>query len=113
MKAQKRIFIGTVILLFCFVFNFAKGQESESISSAVDSLYFESPALFTCNLQFPIDYNLHNPIPVVIGLHGGGGSFETFRNIWNHFESPSFILATPQAQYKWLMGDEIGYDWSA
>jgi predicted esterase len=34
-------------------------------------------------------------------------------NIWKFFENPQFIMATPQAPYKWLMEDKIGYDWSA
>ncbi len=78
-----------------------------------DSLYFESPALFACNLQFPDNYYPDDPFTLVIALHGGGGSYESFRNIWKHFENPQFIMATPQAPYKWLMGDKIGYDWSA
>lgn len=106
MKATNRILIGTLILLFGVNCNTVYGQES-------DSLYFESPVIFSCNIQFPNDYDFEKALPLVISLHGGGSSYNSFKNIWNRFESPQFIMATPQAPYKWLMGDKIGYDWAA
>lgn len=112
MKTLKNILIGTLILFFCNASNLVYGQESESTRLNSDSLYFESPALFECNIQIPENYNPDKPYPLVISLHGGGSSYETFKNIWRHFENPQFIMATPQAPYKWLIGDKIGYDWS-
>ncbi len=113
MKALKNILIGTLILIFCSNTHFVQGQEFELTTIKSDSLYIESPTLFNCKIQFPDNYNLEKSFPLVISLHGGGGSYETFKNIWRHFENPQFIMATPQAPYKWLMGDKIGYDWSA
>lgn len=113
MKALKIILSGILILLFCCNTHFVQGQESELTTIKSDSLYFESPALFECNLQIPNNYNSEKPSVLVIGLHGGGGSYETFKKIWGYFENPQFILATPQAPYKWLFGDKIGYDWAA
>jgi phospholipase/carboxylesterase len=89
------------------------GQQTESIVVKVDTFYFEGPALFVCNVQFPDGYTTESAFPLVIGLHGGGSSYESFKTIWKYFENPQFILATPQAPYKWLMGEELGYDWSA
>ena len=111
MKAKNRILTGTLILLFCVNLNTVNGQESGTLKS--DSLYFESPALFSCNIQFPNDYDSEKALPLLISLHGGGSSYNSFKNLWNRFESPQFIMATPQAPYKWLMGDKIGYDWAA
>jgi len=112
MKFLWEIIIG-VLILICSPAHFVLGQSSELAPVKSDSLYFESPALFNCYVQFPANYNLENSSPLVISLHGGGGSYKTFKNIWRHFENPQFILATPQAPYKWLMGNKIGYDWSA
>ncbi|MCK5279155.1 MAG: alpha/beta hydrolase [Cyclobacteriaceae bacterium] len=111
MKAKNRILTGTLILLFCVNLNTVNGQESGTLKS--DSLYFESPALFSCNIQFPNDYDSEKALPLLISLHGGGSSYNSFKNLWNRFESPQFIMATPQAPYKWLMEDKIGYDWAA
>jgi poly(3-hydroxybutyrate) depolymerase len=113
METFRIILTRSLILLLFINSNFVQGQGSESVQLKSDSIYFESPALFQCNIQFPDDYNSDNPIPLVISLHGGGGSYDTFKNIWMHFDNPQFILATPQAPYKWLMGDKIGYEWAA
>jgi phospholipase/carboxylesterase len=114
MKLHINIF---VVFSICFCTNVTYAQiqpkKIDLISEGSDSLYFDSPALFHCNIQLPDNYSLERSFPLVISLHGGGGSYETFRSIWKHFESPQFIMATPQAPYKWLMGDKIGYDWSA
>lgn len=104
--------MGILTLLFCIALNLVNGQKSELAKINLDSLYFESPALFGCNIQLPENYDQDKSYSLVISLHGGGSSYETFKNIWRHFENPQFIMATPQAPYKWLMGDKIGYDWS-
>ncbi|NQU54542.1 MAG: hypothetical protein HQ522_18625 [Bacteroidetes bacterium] len=112
MKTLRNILIGTLTLFFCIAANGVYGQNAELNELNSDSLYFEGPALFECNIQMPDNYNPDKSYPLVISLHGGGSSFETFKNIWRHFENPRFIMATPEAPYKWLMGDKIGYDWS-
>jgi phospholipase/carboxylesterase len=106
MGAFRYILIQTIICLLFANSIIVRGQES-------DSIYFESSALSKCILQFPKDYNPDNFFPLVISLHGGGSSYKDFKDIRKHFENPEFIIATPQAPYKWLMGDKIAYDWSA
>jgi predicted esterase len=112
MKYLQIILVSTIILIWPAAY-LVQGQYTKLDSVKLDSFYFESPALFECKVQFPDGYNLKKSFPLIISLHGGGGSYETFKNIWRHFENPQFILATPQAPYKWLMGTKIGYDWSA
>jgi phospholipase/carboxylesterase len=113
MEALRNILTGILVLLFCCNTHFVHGQGTELTTIKSDSFYFESPALFDCNIRLPDNYNSEKPSVLVISLHGGGGSYVTFKKIWRHFENPHFILATPQAPYKWLMGDKIGYDWAA
>jgi phospholipase/carboxylesterase len=113
MKALHNILTGILILLFCCNTHSVQGQESGLTKIKSDSLYFESPALFECFIHFPDNYDSQRSSILVIGLHGGGGSYDTFKNIWRYFDNPQFIFATPQAPYKWLMGDKIGYDWAA
>jgi len=112
MKTQRDIISGLLILLFCTVSSFAQENNPESIPLQSDSIFFVSPTLLKCDLQFPKDYKIDNSFPLLICLHGGGGSYKTFKNVWNHFENPRFIMAAPQAPYKWLMGDKIAYDWA-
>ncbi len=107
MKSLQKILIA-IIVLICPTAYLVQGQDTKLVSVKSDSFYFESPALFECKVQFPDGYNLKRSFPLIISLHGGGGSYETFKNIWRHFDNPQFIMATPQAPYKWLMGTKIG-----
>ena len=112
MNTIQNVLIGALILI-CSTTFIVRGQSTVLDSAKSDSIYFESPALFECKVQFPKGYSPEESFPLIICLHGGGGSYMTFKNIWRHFENPQFIMATPQAPYKWLMEDKIGYDWSA
>lgn len=89
------------------------GQVSNLPESNTNSIRIINQAIFNCEVQTPVNYSPNKGYPVLIALHGGGGSYETFKDIWNHFADPQFILATPQAPYKWLLGDQIAYDWAA
>ena len=66
MRATKRILTAALILFFCVNFNTVIGQESDSGTLKSDSLYFESPALFSCNIQFPNDYDSEKALPLLI-----------------------------------------------
>ena len=110
MKSIQKVLVG---ILICSTPHYVFSQSTKLTSAKSDSIYFESPALFECKVRIPTSYSLEESFPLIISLHGGGGSYETFMNIWRHFENPQFIMATPQAPYKWLMGTKIGYDWSA
>ncbi len=112
MITMRKILLG-ILIIICSASYFVQGQSSNLVSETTDSLYFESSALFECKVQFPESYNSEKSIPLLICLHGGGGSYETFQNIWNHFVDPHFIMGTPQAPYSWLMGEKMGYDWAA
>ena len=112
MKSLLKILLGT-LALFCCTTHTVLGQNTKLATIKTDSLNFESPALFECFIQFPDNYSSENSFPLVISLHGGGGTYETFRDIWKYFENPQFVMATPQAPYKWLMGENLGYDWAA
>ncbi len=101
------------ILLFIIRPLLIDGQVSNLPESHTNSIRIINQAIYNCKVQFPDNYNPNNGYPVLIALHGGGGSYETFMDIWTHFADPQLILATPQAPYKWLLGDQMGYDWAA
>ena len=97
------VFFGLIFFGFCS-FQLVLGQES---------VFVESVSLLECKVQLPDDYNFDTSVPLLIGLHGGGGSYESFKDIGKHFDSPQFIFAVPEAPYEWMMEGKIGYDWSA
>lgn len=98
--------------LFCLLPHSVCGQDGIPIRDTLP-LRIINQAIFECDIQLPADYSRDKGYPLLVALHGGGGSFKNFRGIWDHFVDPQFIMATPQAPYKWLLHGEIGYDWSA
>ncbi|MEE9190681.1 MAG: hypothetical protein V3U16_07920, partial [Candidatus Neomarinimicrobiota bacterium] len=110
MRDQKSYLFYLIIVITCFliVIDGAKGQETHD-----EILYFNSSALFECKVKLPAIYDSERAYPLVLGLHGGGNSLDEFIDIWKYFENPEFLFAVPQAPYKWLMEEKIGYDWSA
>ena len=57
-------------------------------------------------------------MPVVIGLHGLGGSPDNFIRIWDRIENPNFIFVVPQAPYpigdnafSWYRGEHGTEEW--
>lgn len=103
-------------------------RESEVFSSAVDSLeaiammredrlgeeiifYAEGP--FRCRVKLPEGYDGSRPVPLLLGLHGLGGSPDTFIGLWEVVEGYGCILAVPQAPSPFPVGGRIGYSWYA
>jgi predicted esterase len=71
----------------------------------------EAPALFKCHVQVPADYDSIKTYPLLVGLHGLGSSPERFIGLWQRFEDPQFICASPQAPYPYPTGGDLGYTW--
>jgi len=101
------------ILLFTISPVLINGQLKDVPLRDTNSIRIINQAIFNCEIQLPENYSVKENYPMLIALHGGGGSYESFSEIWAHFENPHFILATPEAPYRWLLNDRIGYDWSA
>ena len=50
--------------------------------------------------------------PLVVGLHGKGGSAASFAPVWEAFEQPGPLLAVPEAPYPLLLpGGRLGWSW--
>lgn len=77
-----------------------------------EPFYFEASSLFKSHVILPTNYDSTKTYPLVIGLHGGGGSADDFKSLWQNLEHQDFIYVAPQAPYAWLMGSSLGYDWS-
>lgn len=65
-----------------------------------------------CILRFPSDWDPKEKIPLVIGLHGGGGSPDIFISIWDEVKERNFIFCALEAPYS--LDDDQGnsYEWA-
>lgn len=84
-------------------------QTSESQQDSVESFYFESSALFKGFVRLPENYDSEKSYPLIVGLHGGGSSLDSFIEVMTDV---NFIYVVPQAPYTWLIDGELGYDWA-
>lgn len=48
---------------------------------------------------FSPDVSADKPLPLVVALHGRGGSVDDFAAVWEDFQRPAFRMAIPEAPY--------------
>ncbi|MCK4671070.1 MAG: hypothetical protein KAT47_00915 [Candidatus Aegiribacteria sp.] len=84
----------------------------EEQQAAIGSIrYVESTVLLNCYVQIPEDYDQETACPLLVGLHGYGSSANMFIQLWERFDNPDFIYASPQAPYPFSTGKDVGYSW--
>lgn len=84
----------------------------EEQQAALGSIrHVESTVLLNCFVQIPEDYDEETARPLIVGLHGYGSSPDAFIQLWERFDNPDFIYASPQAPYPFSMGNRLGYSW--
>lgn len=99
---------------------------SEPFSSLVDSLseaaeteaalrgetvVFRMTGPFECRVNTPEGYDGTEPVPLLLGLHGVGGTPEGFMRLWNVARGFRCIMAVPQAPSPFDTGGGMGYSW--
>ncbi len=110
--AMKNVLLAALILFILGNTHFAQAQESAANSEAESTtFYFKSEAIFKCNVKLPENYNPDNAHTLVIGLHGGGSTPDSFIKVWDEVKDVNFIYATPQGPYS-IVFDKLGNEWS-
>ena len=112
MTKSKNLFFFFLVFSFTSSIYAQKSQIDSTRNNKTNPIYFESSALFKCNIKLPVNYDPQNKYILVIGLHGGGSSLERFITIWDSLNITDFIYAVPQAPYPWLVDKKLGYDWA-
>lgn len=84
------------------------GVMEEALGGTV-TFYADAP--FACRVKLPDGYDGSEPVPLVVGIHGYGGSPEQFIGLWRIIGDYGCIFACPQGPVPFLVGDRIGYSW--
>ena len=110
--AVKNILLAGLVLFFLSNPHLIHGQET-AVNPEDESatFYFKSASLFKCIVKLPENYNPDKAHTLVIGLHGGGGTPESFNKVWDDVKNVNFIYATPQGPYS-IVFDKLGNEWS-
>ncbi|NQV49674.1 MAG: hypothetical protein HQ507_04225 [Candidatus Marinimicrobia bacterium] len=65
--------------------------------------YVAAPSLFPYRIRFPKGYDASKSYPLLIGMHGAGGSAEGFITHYDKLDNPQVIYVTPEGQYPFTM----------
>ena len=96
-----------VLVLFLVAAPGAASQES----TAPESVRIEASVLLEAVVHLPPDFDDDRTYPLVVALHGFGGSTATFDFLVETFVSRGVILAALQAPYDFVQEGRLGYDW--
>ena len=77
------------------------------------TLQIVAPALYPCLVQYPNSGRPSEPVPLVVGLHGYGGSPTGFLRLFQRYQDRPFIYATLQAPYPMNTENNEGFSWSS
>jgi phospholipase/carboxylesterase len=75
-------------------------------------LYIEGNTLHKSLIDMPGDAKSGDKLPLVVGLHGGGGNPGKLINLWETVPGRKFIFAVPQAPYPLVDDGELMFDWA-
>lgn len=102
-----------VLLIMPFLF-FADNISAQEVSTGdstynlkkTEIRYFEVLKLEKCRLFFPDDFDSGKEYPLIIGLHGNGGSSKSFSSLWPVLKKHNVIYAVPESPYYYF--DRLG-----
>ncbi|MFH1676496.1 MAG: hypothetical protein ABIC40_05670, partial [bacterium] len=84
-------------------------EKQATMGSVIDC---EASAYFECRVKLPENFDPETGHTLIFGLHGYGASPDNFIKLWDRFNTPDFIYASPRAPYPFNVGGEIGYSWN-
>ncbi len=83
-------------LLFCLL---CLAGPADRAPAAARVHHIPATKLMDCAVYLPEDFDPARPYPLVIGLHGYGGSPHNMAGLWDYYPEHPFILALPEAPY--------------
>ena len=86
----------------------AKAEWQKALGAVIE---VRVPTYLPCRVRVPDGYDPAKCYPLLIGLHGFGGSSENFMSLWDEFGRNDFIYAAPEAPYPTRLGGRFGYNW--
>ncbi len=65
-----------------------------------ENIYVKGEKLMKCRVLLPDNYQSDKAYPLVIGMHGFGGTAEEFTRLWSGLTNRSFIFVIPEGPYE-------------
>ena len=89
-------------------------QALTAVKPVVNTHYYQISHLMKCQVYLPVNYDPGKAYPLLIGLHGSGGSPQNFDSRWEKHSKAQYILAAPEGPYVLppeQRRDIPGYSW--
>ncbi len=75
-----------------------------------ENIYVKAEKLMKCRLFLPENYDASKSYPLLIGMHGFGGSTEGYTQLWSLLKTHSFIFVIPEGPYSAYPNSYIQYN---
>lgn len=75
-------------------------------------IHVRAPVLLESPLRVPEGLDPRAPVPLVIGLHGGGSSAANFAALWDGVSGAGFVYLALRAPYAISDSEEPAFDWA-
>jgi phospholipase/carboxylesterase len=85
-----------------------------AVKPVVNTHYYQIPHVMKCLVHLPADYDPGKAYPLLIALHGSGGSPQNFDGLWEKHSKAQCLLAAPEGPYVLppeQRRDIPGYSW--
>ena len=106
---MKTIF--SVLILLLSVSLTVKSQKLTFAEGSDSTLINKTLKVQKIILRFPESYDATKYYPLLVALHGNGGTAASLAQIFSSHKNNEVILAFPEGQYPKLIKDFIGYSW--
>jgi predicted esterase len=85
-----------LILLLAFLL---PAPAPAAVKPVVNTHYYQISHMMKCLVHLPAGYDPGRTYPLLIGLHGSGGSPEIFGRLWERNSKAQCLLAAPEGPY--------------
>jgi phospholipase/carboxylesterase len=102
------VFTAFILLLITMA-----GLPLTAAQPAARTHFYEIRHVMSCQVRFPADYDPARTYPLLVALHGSGGSPMNFDSLWEKHAAAQCIFAAPEGPYPFSarQGGSMGRSW--
>ena len=101
-----------LIILLVVAFNFSSNAQRMVCFEETDSvLYTNATNMQKVIIKFPENFDSNKSYPLLIALHGNGGTAKDMASVFIPFNNKEVIVAVPEGQYPRIINENIGFSW--
>lgn len=100
-----------LILIIALINGQLNAQKTLNQNIKDSALYLKTEKVQQIILRFPKNYKTGHSYPLLVFLHGNGGTAQSSTLFFQNYSNSEIIMAFPEGQYPKLVNGAIGYSW--